>query len=240
MKAIILAGGEGTRLRPLTLTTPKPLIPIHGKTLTEHLFDILRSAGVTEVTLSLSYMAGPIKDYFAQHPPRGLKLDFVIEETLMGTAGPFILLKRNGVKFTEDFFVCNGDNLFNLDTTAWLSSHQKNKAIASLALTEVEDVSSRGVVELDGQRIIHFVEKPKPEATTSHLINSGYYIFSPKLLDYIDQTKNFLMLERDVFPQLATAGWLFGFYDPGQWFDTGTPERYEQVQKEWIDIGGGL
>ena len=233
MKAIVLAGGGGTRLRPLTYTIPKPLIPVGSVTLTEQVFAILKKAGVSEVILSLSYMADKIKDYFQAQTDRGLKISYLIEKTPMGTAGPLILLKRQGQMINEDFLVVNGDNLFAFDLAAWLEFHKKQQPVATIALKEIDDVASRGVVAMAGDKIIDFVEKPRPEEAPSNLINSGYYIFSPEIFSYIDETKDFLMLEKDVFPQLAAAGKLYGFIGQGQWFDTGTPERYEQVKKEW-------
>lgn len=233
MKAIVLAGGEGTRLRPLTYTTPKPLIPVQGKTLTEQNLDILKKAGVTEVVLGISYMADKIKDYFQNHPFPGIKIDYIVEEKPMGTAGPLLILKRMGCLYDQDFIVINGDNLFALDLKKWIDFHKKNSAGVTIALSVVEDVTPYGVARMDGDKIVEFVEKPKPEEAPSNLINSGYYIFSPEVFNYIDDSKDFIMLEKDVFPAMAKTGRLYGFRDEGQWFDTGTPERYESVKKNW-------
>ncbi len=236
MKAIILAGGEGTRLRPLTYKIPKPLVPVQDKTLTEQVFEILKKAGVTQVVLGIGYMADKIKDYFARNPDEALKIDFVVEEKPMGTAGPLILLKKMGCIYTEDFMVVNGDNLFAFALDKWLDFHKSHLAVVTIALKEIDDVTGYGVVKMVGDKIVDFREKPQPEEAPSNLINSGYYIFSPEIFKYIDETKDFLMLEKDVFPLVAKAGKLYGFVGDGQWFDTGTYERYEQVKKEWKGI----
>lgn len=229
-KAVVLAGGLGTRLRPLTYKTPKPLIPIHGKTLTEHVFDILKKFGVKEVFLSLCYKAEEIKDYFGDGSKFGLKISYLIEKEPMGTAGPLLLNKID-----ETFIMLNGDNLFNLDFEKMFELHKKNKAVATIALKQIEDVTRFGVVKLEGDKILEFVEKPKKEQAPSNWISSGYYILEPDVFDFLPK-KNFVMMEKHVFPEIAKQGKLFGYKDPGQWFDTGDLEKYEQVKKEWKDI----
>jgi len=227
-KAIILAGGEGTRLHPLTYNIPKSLVPMQGKTLTELVLDILKKYKVKDIVLSVGYLAEKMQDYFGNGEKFGVNISYCIEKEPKGTAGPLILLP----KFKETFLMMNGDNLFNLDFEKFYKTHKDNKAIATIALSKVEDTSSFGVVELDGQKIINFVQKPKQEDAPSNFISSGYYILEPEVFDLV-KNKEFAMLEKDVFPQLAEQGKLFGYYDSGQWFDTGTPERYEQANKEW-------
>ena len=160
----------------------------------------------------------------------------MVEEKPMGTAGPLVLLKRMGKVFDSDFIVVNGDNLFAFDFEDWKKFHQERGGVATIALKSIDDVASRGVVAMAGDKITAFVEKPKPEEAQSNLINSGYYIFSPKIFDYIDETKDFLMLEKDIFPALAQAGKLYGYVGNGQWFDTGTLERWQTVEKEWRGV----
>ena len=235
MKAIILAGGAGTRLRPLTYTTPKPLVDVQGKTLTEHVVAILKKHGVTEVILSLGYMAETIKNYFSAQRDFGVKIDFLVETKPMGTAAPLLLLKKIGCPITEDFFMVNGDNLFSLDMTEMLKFHRDQGAVATDALTEVADPSAFGVAKLDGDKIIDFVEKPAAESAPSNFINSGYYVLSPKIFEYVPDA-DFAMMERDIFPRLAGLGLLYGYKGRGQWFDTGTYERYDEVKKEWHGV----
>ncbi len=228
MKAIILAGGKGTRLRPLTYETPKALILVQGKTLTEHVIDVLKKLNIDEIILSVGYMADKIKAYFGDGSRFNLKISYAVEKEPLGTAGPLILHP----KINETFVMVNGDNLFNLDFKGMLKFHKENKATATIALTKVEDVSKFGVARLEGDKIAEFIEKPKKEEAPSHYINSGYYILEAELFDIV-KGKPFAMMEKDVFPKLAKEGRLFGFKDDGQWFDTGTHESYEKVNKEW-------
>ncbi len=150
----------------------------------------------------------------------------------MGTAGPLVLLKRSGALPTEDFFMSNADNLFALNLDELLALHQSSGAIATIALTRVEDPSRGGVARLDGDRILEFVEKPKKEDAPSNYLSSGFYVLSPEITNYIPE-KDFVMLETDVWPVLAREGKLSGYRSDAQWFDTGTPERYAQVESEW-------
>ncbi|MBW2981142.1 nucleotidyltransferase family protein [Candidatus Woesearchaeota archaeon] len=231
MKGIILAGGEGTRLRPLTYNLPKALIQVQGKTLTEHVIDVLKKLDIDEVVLSIGYMADKIKEYFGDGSKFNLKITYAVEKEPMGTAGPLILLP----KIDETFVMANGDNLFGLDFKKMLEQHKNSKATATIALTKVEDPSKFGAARLEGEKILEFIEKPKKDEAPSNYINSGYYILEPEVFDIV-KGKDFAMMEKDVFPKLAKEGKLFGYKDNGQWFDTGTPENYEKVKKEWKGI----
>jgi mannose-1-phosphate guanylyltransferase len=228
MKAVILAGGLGTRLRPVTYEIPKPLIPVQGKTLLEHVLDILRPAGVDEVYLSIGYKAGMIQKYFGDGSRFGMKIHYLIEDEALGTGGWMHLVKR----IPGDFFVVNGDVLFDFDIKQFMEFHKRHKAMVSIALREVEDVTPFGVAEMKGDNIVRFVEKPTREEAPSNLINAGYYLFSEKAFDYIPNGKAF-MLEKELFPVLAGKGMLFGFKSGGQWFDTGTFQAWDRVIHEW-------
>lgn len=232
MISIILAGGEGTRLRPLTYKMPKALIPVQGKTLTEHSMDIFRNIGISDFYLSISYLADQMIEYFGHGEKFGVKIKYLQEKNRMGTAGPLLILKQTSDIPRQDFFMCNGDNLFACDFKAMLAEHQKNKALATIALVEVEDPTPVGIAKLDGDRIIEFVEKPTRENAPSKYANSGYYIISPEIFKFLPD-KDFVMMENEIFPAVAKAGGLFGFKSNAQWFDTGTPERYERVKNEW-------
>lgn len=236
MKAIILAGGLGTRLRPLTLSVPKPLIPIQGKTLTEHVIDIFKNVGVADFILSIGYHADKIQEYFENGKRFGVNIEYVTEENPLGTAGPLIVLNRENRALHETFYMVNGDNLFNINLEEMLKVHKKNCAAATIGLTAVKDVSAYGVAEVEklenGMLIKHFVEKPEPKDAPSNFINSGYYICEPEVFEIL-KGKDRAMMEKDVFPTLAEEKKLFGYYDDSQWFDTGTPDRYERVQRSW-------
>jgi len=231
-KAFILAGGEGTRMRPFTYEMPKPLIPVHGKPLVQHLIELLRKYEIRDITFSIGYLGDKIKEYFGNGSRFGVNIHYVEEKRPLGTAGPLRLVRD---RFTENFFVLNGDVLANIDLVDMLQVHEESKACATIALTPVSDASRYGVARLRGQRILEFVEKPSSNQPRSQLINAGIYVFSPKIFDYLPQ-KSKAMLETDVFPKLATDGKLYGYPFEGQWFDTSTYEAYEQAIKHWKPI----
>ncbi len=226
-KAVILAGGLGTRLIPVTLEIPKPLIPVQGRSLTEHTLDVLKKAGIKEATLAVGYKAEQIMDYF-KNKDVGVKLSYIVEKGLVGTGGWMKMTDR----IKDDFIVVNGDNLFAIDFNELLKFHKKHNAMITIALKHVEDTSRYGVVKLEGDKIIEFVEKPKKEEAPSHYINSGYYIFNEEIFDNLPDKKSF-MLEKDVFPAIAKMGRLYGYKSDALWFDTGTFESWERVIKEW-------
>lgn len=227
MKAVIIAGGLGTRLRPVTYEIPKALIPIQGKTLTEHIIDILKKGGVTEVYLSIGYLKEQIKAYFSGKDV-GIPIQVIEENEPLGTGGWMHLVER----FTGDFIVLNGDNLYDIDVRKFVAFHQEHGAVATDALLPVEDPSPYGIVEMDGDRIRRFVEKPSREEAPSNLANTGWYVFNEKVFDYLPEQKKF-MFEKDLFPKLAEAGLLFGFPYEAQWSDTGTFEKWEDMIMHW-------
>jgi len=225
-KAVIIAGGMGTRLRPVTYEIPKPLIPIQGKTLTEHILDILKDAGVEEVYLSVGYMHERIREYLGDGSRFGMKIRYIIEDKPLGTGGWMKLIEP----LHEHFIALNGDNLFDLDLREMYQFHISRGAVATIALTRVDDPRAYGVVTMDGDRITAFLEKtPHPP---TDLINSGYYIFSPSVFRYLPSSDAF-MLEKELFPRLAEDGVLYGFIHDGIWFDTGTFERWEAAIRGW-------
>ncbi len=227
-KAIILAGGKGTRLRPLTLKTPKALLPIAGKTITEHLFDLFKKYGIRDIIMCVGYMKEKIKDYFGDGSKFDIHITYVEEDEPMGTAGPIKLSKN---LLDDTFIVSNGDELKDIDIAKMHRLHVKKSALVTDALTTVADPSAYGVAKLSGSKILEFVEKPKPGKEPSNLINAGFYICEPSIIKYIPD--GFAMLETDVFPKLAAEGKLRGFPFSGQWFDTGNMERYEKAKKCW-------
>lgn len=234
MKVVILAGGLGTRLKPMTDEIPKPLIPINGKTLTEHVINLFKKVGVKEFILSIGHKRDMIKKYFGDGSNFNSKISYIEETEPLGTGGWLHIAKEKMPElFDDDFFVCNGDNLFALNLEAFLQKHKASGALVSDALTKVDDPTKFGIVDLDNDNfILRFVEKPSKEESPSSFANSGYYIFSPKILDHIPSQKKF-MLERDLFPQLAKKHLLLGVKSQAQWHDTGTFERWEEVVREW-------
>lgn len=230
-KAVLLVGGKGTRLKPLTDKTPKALLEVHKKAVTEHIFDLIKKYGIRDVILCVGHLKNKIKDYFGDGSKFGVNITYIEEDEPLGTAGP---LKLAGEYLKESFIVSNGDELKNINIPRMFRLHKRKNALATIALTTVEDPSHYGVARLDGSRIIEFVEKPKKEDAPSNLINAGFYILEPEVIDMIPD--GFSMLEKDVFPQLAKLGRLRGFPFAGQWFDIGTIERYKLAEKQWKGV----
>ena len=233
-KALILAGGQGTRLRPLTLKIPKALVDVQGKTLTEWLFELFKKYNIRDMILSTGYMADKVRDYFTDGSKFGVNIDYVEEdpEKPLGTGGP-LRLAQNMLR--DSFIVSNGDELKCINIPRMFRLHKRKKALVTIALTSVDDPSLYGVARLDGSRIVEFVEKPKKENAPSNFINSGFYIIEPEVIEMIPKGKK-CMLEKDVFPILAKEGRLRGFPFSGQWFDTGNMERLERARKGWKGI----
>jgi NDP-sugar pyrophosphorylase family protein len=231
-KAFILAGGKGTRMRPITYEIPKPLVPLHNKPILEHVIELLRTYDVRDMVISIGYLGEKIKEYFHDEKRLGVKITYVEEQEELGTGGP-LRLAKNLLKDT--FIMVNGDNLLNIDLYKMCQFHAEARATATIALTTVDDPSSYGVAVLEGNRIVRFVEKPRKEDAPSRLINTGLYILEPKIIDLVPSSGS-SSIEKDVFPKIAERGELYGYVFSGQWFDTGTPERYEKALREWRGV----
>jgi len=228
-KAFVLAGGEGTRLKPYTDNVPKCLLPINKKPLLEHLISHLREQGVKEVILSVGHMSDKLISYFGDGGRLGVAIKYVVEDEKLGTAGPLRLAKEH---LTEPFLMMNGDILSRVNLNEMYSLFLSSNVLGTIALITVDDPSRFGVVQLEGQIIKRFVEKPKKEEAPSNLVNAGIYILDPKVIDFVPKS-GFSMIERDVFPKLAENGKLSGYVYNGEWYDIGTIESYAQVCKEW-------
>ena len=228
-KAVLLVGGKGTRLKPLTDKTPKALLKVQGKTIVEHLFDLLKKYGIRDVILCVGYLKEQIKEHFGDGSGVGMNITYVEENEPLGTAGPLKLAKKY---LTDSFIVSNGDALKNINIPRMFRLHKRKNAFGTIALTTVDEPSHYGVARLDGSRIIEFIEKP--QNPPSNLINAGFYILEPEVIDMIPD--GFSMLEKDVFPKLAHLGRLRGFPFAGQWFDIGNIERYKIAEKKWKGI----
>jgi len=230
-KAVILVGGKGTRLRPITLKIPKCMMDVQGKTITEHMFDLLKKYGIRDVILSTGYMKEKVRDFYGDGSKFGVNIAYVEENNPLGTAGPLKLAKD---RLEDSFIVTNGDELKSLNIPRMFRLHKRKNALATIALTTVTDPSHYGVARVSGTRILEFVEKPKKDEAQSNLINAGFYIIEPEVIDMIPD--GFSMLEKDVFPKLAKEGKLRGFPFPGQWFDIGNLERYDKAKKKWEGV----
>ena len=217
MKAVVLVGGQGTRLRPLTLTTPKPLLPIANVPFLERQLAWLGAHGVDEVVLSLGYLPEAFQQHFADDRLGDIKLRFVVEHEPLGTAGG-IRFAAEGID--ERMLVCNGDVLTDLDLNALVAFHAAREAAATIALTQVGDPSAFGVVptRADGE-VVAFVEKPPPGQAPTNWINAGTYVLEPELVDSIPPRLN-VSIERETFPRmLETPGRLYAMQSPAYWLD---------------------
>ena len=208
MQAVILVGGEGTRLRPLTSTVPKPLVPLVDRPFISYMLEWLHAHGVDDVIMSCGFLATSVRNVLGDGSALGIRLRFVEEPEPRGTGGA---LKFAGSLLDERFLMLNGDVLTDLDLGAQLAQHQNTGAVATLALVPVEDPSAYGLVRCnEDQSVREFVEKPSSDEIDTHLISAGAYV-----------------LEREVWPALIGAG-LYGFASESYWLDIGTPERYLQ------------
>jgi mannose-1-phosphate guanylyltransferase len=232
MKALILAGGLGTRLRPLTLRMPKPLVPLLGKPLISHIIDPL-PAEVDTVILAVSYMKDALEEYFRSHDV-GRKIILVNEDTPLGTGGAV----KNVSRYLDDTFIAfNGDVICSIDLNDMLRYHRAHLGIGTMSLWKVEDPSAFGVVSTDARgRITEFQEKPEREKAISNSINAGVYIFEKEILDHIPN--GVVSLERQVFPNVLDRG-LYGYSFSGYWVDGGTRENILKAQRVLLDLGGG-
>ena len=227
-KGIIISGGWGTRLRPLTCTIPKPLIPIVNKPVIERQILLLRAAGVTEIILAVSVMADVLKNYFKDGKDFGVSIQYTDEKVPMGTAGA-IKLAEDYLK-DDNFFMLNGDVVLNFDFSQMIKKHEICKGIGLIASKVVEDPSRYGVliVDEDSSKINKFLEKDDyvpPEGKIVPMpINAGVYLFEPEVFNYIVPAKK-VSIEKEVFPKLADEGNLYNFPITGIWKDIGKPEE---------------
>ncbi len=227
--AVIQAGGQGSRLRPFTYEVPKPLIPVKGKALTEHTLALLKRYGFEKVFISVGYMADKIIEHFGDGSKYGVDIEYIEEKTKLGTAGP---LRKIEDQLNESFLLIWCDVLADIDLKEMGRFHKSHPGLATMALANVEDVSQLGVAEMRGDKIVNFVEKPKKGEEPSNLINAGIAMLEPEVIQYIPK-EGFSMIEQDVYPNLVEDKELHGYPFDGAWYDTGTPESYELVIKNW-------
>jgi NDP-sugar pyrophosphorylase family protein len=233
MRAVVLVGGEGTRLRPLTWTTPKQMLPVAEVPMIERVLAHLREHGVDEVVLSLGYRPDAFITAFPDGRCAGVKLSYAVEPEPLDTAGAIRFAARHaGV--AERFLAVDGDVLTDLDVSALVAFHEQRGAEATIHLTRVDDPSRFGVVPTDADgRVVAFVEKPAPGTAPTHHINAGTYVLEPSVLDRIPDGRR-VSIERETFPSLVTAGTLYARPDDSYWIDTGTPAEYLQAQLDLI------
>lgn len=228
MKAVILAGGMGTRMRPLTYVIPKPLLPIGGKPLLEHTFQYLKEYGITEVILCVAYLKRRIKDHFKDGKDLGIHIEYAEADMPLGTAGQ---LKTAEKFISEQFIQMNGDILSTLNLNKLRKFHAKNGAIGTIALKKFEVKVPYGYLEVDANSLVQkFEEKP----TLSLLANAGIYVLEPDIFQSIP-SKTVVSIEQDVFPKLLNTNVkLAGYYEDAYWADVGTISDFERVDKELL------
>src|SRR5262252_4849270 len=234
MKAILLAGGKGTRLRPLTIHTPKPIVPIFDRPFLHYQLDLLKQVPeIDEVILSLNYQPRRIEEIFGDGSDTGLAIRYVVEPAPLGTGGA-IKYAAGGVR--DSIVVFNGDVLTEVDLAGVIALHRERKAKATIVLTPVENPSAYGLVETDERgNVLRFLEKPNPDEITCDTINAGIYVLEPDTFDRIPKDTQW-SIERSFFPSLIERRETFVAYVyRGYWIDIGTPEKYMQVHRDIMD-----
>jgi mannose-1-phosphate guanylyltransferase/phosphomannomutase len=234
MKAVVMAGGEGSRLRPLTSRRPKPLAPIANKPVMEHIVDLLRRHGITEIVATLHYLADEIESYFGDGSAFGVSMHYVVEDTPLGTAGAVKLAAD--ILGSGSFLVISGDALTDLDLSALAADHARSGAAATITLQRVTNPLEFGVVITDdNQRITRFLEKPSWGEIFSDTINTGIYVLEPEVLDYMERGKSY-DFSRDIFPRLLHENKLVaGYVATEYWTDIGNLQQYQQANYDALN-----
>ena len=233
--AILLVGGMGTRMQPLTFDTPKPMLSLLGKPITEHQILKAKAAGITEIVLATSYLADVFIPYFGNGEKFGIKISYAVEESALGTGGAI----ANAAKFLNGdgpVMIFNGDVLSHHSLEEQMAAHERNAADVTLYLTEVGDARAFGVVELDGERIATFNEKMENPPTK--IINAGCYIFNRSVINEIP-ADTVVSVERETFPALLGRGArVFGYVDNSYWLDIGNPGALLKATRDLIESSG--
>jgi mannose-1-phosphate guanylyltransferase len=228
MRAVVLVGGKGTRLRPLTLTTPKQMLPVAGRPMIERVLEHLAGFGVDDVVLSLGYQPDAFRDAYPDGRCGAVSLHYAVEDHPLDTAGAIAFAARDA-GIDETFLVVNGDVLTDLDVDDLIRLHRSSGAEATIALTPVEDPSAFGVVPTDHDgKVLDFIEKPPPGTAPTNLINAGTYVLEPSVLDLIPAGEA-TSIERRTFPQLVERGTLYALGSDAPWVDAGTPVTFRHV-----------
>lgn len=230
MKAVIIAGGLGTRLRPLTYNTPKPVVPVANRPFVVHQIEHLVRHGVDEIILNLHYLSHEIRRILNDGREWGIKIHYSVEERPLGTAG--------AVKHAEKFFgtgpmvVFNGDVLTDINISKIVNYHREKEAAVTLTLTEVEDPTSFGLILMDKEgRVTRFIEKPSWDMVTARTINAGIYIVDPKIFDNVPKDKEY-SFERELYPSLLEKGVpIYGYLSRAYWIDIGNPQKYKEAHE---------
>ncbi len=234
MKAVVLVGGEGTRLRPLTLSVPKQMLPIVGVPMIERVLGHLARHGIDEAVLSLGYLPDAFTAAYPDGHTAGVRLSYAVEPEPLDTAGA-VRFAADFARVDDTFVVVNGDVLTGLDLSALVAFHRARRAEGTIHLHPVQDPSAFGVVPTDPEgRVTAFVEKPPRDEAPTNLINAGTYVLEPSVLERIPLGRR-VSIERETFPALVRGGGLFAMADDSYWIDTGTPSAYLQAHRDWLE-----
>ena len=225
MQAVILVGGQGTRLRPITFDVPKALVPLRNRPFMGYMLDFLKGGGLDGAVLSLGYLPTPIQEYLAGFDLDGFSVDYAVEDRALGTAGGI----KNAARYIKNggpVVAVNGDVLSGLDLRQLIERHESNDAMATVTLTSVEDPTAYGLVEVDHDMMVHrFIEKPAADEVTTNLVNAGIYVLEPEVLAMIPPGRE-VSVEREIFPDLQARGRLRAYISSSYWRDIGTPRSY--------------
>lgn len=237
MKALILVGGEGTRLQPLTCNTPKAMVPVLNKPFLEHVISHLAKHQVKDIVLAQGYLAQSIESYLGEGSQLGVKLSYVVEYTPLGTAGA---IKSARSYLDETFLTMNGDIFTDLNITDMVEFHRQQRAKVTIALTPVSDPTAYGLVETDNRgRILRFLEKPGWDEVTTNMVNAGIYIIEPDVLTQIPSRRK-VSIERETFPRLlARKEPVYSYPTLAYWLDMGTPGKYLQLHRDLLNGKSG-
>ena len=239
MKAVILVGGKGTRLLPLTCNTPKPMVPVLNRPFMEYVVNHLGEHKVSDIVMAMNYLPKAIEDYFGGGEKFAKHIYYCLESSPMDTAGAV----KNTERYIGDeaFLVLNGDIFTDLDFTDMMRYHREKKAKVTIALTPVADPTAYGLIETTPEgRVTRFLEKPKPEEVTTNMINAGTYILEREVLDYIPKDTPW-SFERKLFPMLLAKGEpVYGYSSDAYWIDIGRPEKYMLLHQDLLTRPGLL
>ncbi len=232
-RAVVLCGGRGVQLRPFTYELPKPMVPVKGRPLLEHILDGLRDQGIRDIVLTIDYLGDKIEQHFGDGGKFGVKLQYAKSTKPVGTGGSLRLAQA--LVGDQPFLVVYGDVLAKIDYQELIDFHAEHKKLVTMAVTSVADPSAAGSVSLRGPKVVAFTEKPKAGPTTSRLISAGVFVMNPEVVSKIPADASLVSLETDIFPSLIADSQVDGFVFDAPWYDVTTPESYERVLKEWQD-----
>src|SRR6266576_2463771 len=233
MKAVVMAGGEGTRLRPLTSNQPKPMVPIVGKPCMEHIIELLRRHGFEDVIVTVAFLPQAIRSYFGGGETLGVDIGYWVEESPLGTAGS---VKRAAGRLDDTFLVISGDALCDVDLTQLVEAHREKGASVTIGLKSVENPLEFGIVVTDEDgRVERFLEKPSWGQVFSDTINTGIYVLEPEVLKHVPTDRPY-DFSKELFPLLLEMGRpIYGYVCEGYWQDIGNLDQYRQANFDALD-----